>query len=426
MKLLILSELFPSTWSPASGWFVANQVVELARRMDVTVLVPVVQPLSPRRWRSWKGRPPLVLPPDVALPPERVHYIRYQGLPWLLDSLNVYSAYLAVYRAIRHLNLAPDIIHCHPSYPTGYVGHLVARRLGVPLGVTTHGFDIDVFAHSKDFDKYSGDPAFPFRFYSRRTHRRVVSTLSNCARVVAVSRAMKQKVDALGLRPDQVIVIPNGVEPSMFYPMDGRTAREKVGLPEEAKVVLYLATLNHRKGPLHLIEAIKRLRDEGRQIKLVLRGDGDMKDEARRLIAHYSLEKDVLFPPPIASEDVPVWINACDVLALPSYYESFGVVLLEALACGRPVVTTPTGGVPEFVLDGKHGALVPPGNPASLAQAIAQVLDKHWDRDALARYAHTLSWERVATELEHLYTDIVAERQRAALSHCLPQQKEGS
>ncbi|MBI4307247.1 MAG: glycosyltransferase family 4 protein [Chloroflexi bacterium] len=412
MKLLILSDMFPSVATPGNGRFVAGQAVELARRMDLTVLVPVVWPLSPRRWRERKDSWALALPPDVALSPEHVRYLPYPGLPWRLDSLNVYLAYFAVRRAIRRLRLAPDIIHCHPSYPAGYVGYLVAQRLGVPVVATLHGFDINVFAHSEDYDKYSDDPAFPNLFYSPRTRRRVVTTLLHCDRVVSVSEELRKKAEALGLLPNRAVVIRNGVDASQFYPTNTADARRKLRLPEQSHIILFVGTLTHRKGPLILIEAARLLRDAGRPVHLVLLGDGDQRAEAQRLASRYGLGSSVYLPGPITHSEIPLWMNACDVLSLPTYYESFGVVLLEALACGKPIVTTRAGGIPDFVQDGVHGDLVPPGDPSSLAQAIAQVLDRRWDRDALARYAHGLSWEKVASELENVYIDILAKRQQ--------------
>lgn len=418
MKLLLLSEMFPSIGSPTAGTFVAGQAAQLARRLDITVAIPVVQPLSPRHWRERSRLSDLSVPSDAGISPERVLYLRYPGLPWRLDTFNVHLAYHAVRRAIRRHGLKPDIIHCHPGYPTGYTGYLVARWLRVPLVMTLHGFDMNVFGGA-DIKPYSNDPSFASMFYSPTTRARLQRALLHSARVVTVSQELADKAEALGVSRQRLNVIRNGIDASQFYPRDKRLMRRQLGLPEDASLILFVGSLSYRKDPLGLLKAVRLLHHQGQKVFCVFLGQGELRKALESAVVEAGLEHYVRILGSIRYAEIPLWMAACDALILPTFYESFGMVLMEALACGRPVVTTLTGAIPELLRDGEHGALIPPGDPDSLAQAISRTLEKAWDQDALVRYTRSFTWERIATELERLYSDVLAERlQRLAAEAC--------
>ncbi len=409
MNLLVLSEMFPSTISPSSGRFVAGQTVELSRLTNVNVLVPVVSPLLSRVRYSGESRSAIRLPPDIDLPPERVHYVRYTSLPWRFDYLNAYLAYAAVRRALRRYRLAPDIVHAHPGYPTGYVAYLAARHLDVPLVVTLHGFDINVFGGAGDARTYSDDPSFASRFYSPRIRGRFVRSLLHSSRVIAVSQDLSHKAVALGVPQERLSVIPNGVDTEQFRIQERTAVRRTLGLPAEDPVILFIGRMTQVKDPLCLVEAVKLLRQKRDDVRAVFLGDGELLEPVKQVVARDGLTESVQILGNRPYTELPLWMNACNVLVSTSRYESFGLVLLEALACGTPVVASRVGGIPDLVRDGEQGILVPPGDPSSLARAIAQALDRAWDRHALRRHAEAYSWGRVAGEIAHLYQKVLKE-----------------
>jgi glycosyltransferase involved in cell wall biosynthesis len=106
-------------------------------------------------------------------------------------------------------------------------------------------------------------------------------------------------------------------------------------------------------------------------------------------------------------DEIPLWMNACDVFVLPSVRESFGVVQIEAMACGKPVVATLNGGSEEVIISDDYGLLVEPGDPDDLAEKILVALDREWDREEILTYVERFMWENIAEETMGVYTQIL-------------------
>jgi glycosyltransferase involved in cell wall biosynthesis len=216
--------------------------------------------------------------------------------------------------------------------------------------------------------------------------------LPRAERVVAVSRALADEVVALGVARERVAIVMNGIDSDLFKPADRAAARAELGLPP-GPLALYVGNLKPEKGVLDLARAWGAV-PRG---TLAVVGGGPAKAALEEAVAPYGDRVRLVGPQPLAS--IPRWLAACDVLVLPSHAEGTPNVILEALACGRRVVATAVGGIPDLITRAELGELVPPRDPASLGPAIARALEAAYDPAGVARLGSSGSWEASAAAL---------------------------
>lgn len=227
-----------------------------------------------------------------------------------------------------------------------------------------------------------------------------------------------------------LVVLPPGVDTTRFYPIPQEEARAYVGLPREHKVVLYVGRLDPIKGLDVLLKAMAHLKaagalSEAEACLILLGGPVDAENavwqELQALREAYNLHNLVAFIGPRTREVLPYYYAAADVVVLPSHYESFGLTVLEAMACGRPVVASQVGGLASLVRHGETGFLIPPQDPNALAGYLALLLQDVRLRKRLGRcgvrYARRYAWPRIARRIARLYTRLV-QAQRTARAGC--------
>ncbi len=238
----------------------------------------------------------------------------------------------------RAHSFKPEVVYAHFLVPSGLIGALVSKA---PLVVTAHGQDVRNIGSARGV-----------RALTKWTVRRASS-------VIAVSRFLARELETkLPQARGKISVIDCGVDLEHFRPRDQAEARRELGWEGEGPLFLCAGSLTERKNVIRLARAFERL---GRG-SLVFLGDGPLRGELEgfagvRVLGH------------VPHERVPIWLAACDVLCQPSLIEPFGQVLLEAMACGCPVVATRLGGPPEFVPPGA-GVLVDPSNEEEIAAAL--------------------------------------------------------
>jgi glycosyltransferase involved in cell wall biosynthesis len=268
-----------------------------------------------------------------------------------------------------------DVVLGTWAYPDGCAAVLLARALRLPVVVKLHGSDLNVVA----------------RLAGPRAQLRAL--LPRADRVVAVSRALAEEAAALGVAPDRIRLVRNGVDTDRFAPADREAARAELGLPRERRVLLYVGHLKESKGVLDLAAAYRELAAARKGADLVIVGEGDARG---RLEASGPGMRLVGARP---HEEVPRWMAAADVVVLPSWNEGTPNAVIEALACGRRVVATAVGGVPDLVTSPLVGELVPPHQPAALAAALARALDQPYSAEEVASAARSGSWADSAARL---------------------------
>jgi teichuronic acid biosynthesis glycosyltransferase TuaC len=271
-----------------------------------------------------------------------------------------------------------DVVLGSWAYPDGFAAVVAARLLGLPCVVKLHGSDINIIA------KLPGP------------RRMSAWALPKATRIVAVSRALAGEVEKLGVPRENIAIVMNGVDAQLFHPRDRAAARKELGLPIEGKLALYVGNLKAEKGVLDLATAWKSV-PEG---TLVVVGGGPAKSA---LEAEATDRFKLVGPQPLPS--IPTWMAACDVLVLPSHAEGTPNVVLEALACGRRVVATNVGGIPDLLTSDTLGTLVPAHDPKALAVALAHALATTYDPDDVARLGARGGWDASAAMLHQVLTD---------------------
>jgi glycosyltransferase involved in cell wall biosynthesis len=287
-------------------------------------------------------------------------------------------------RAARRARRA-DVVYAHYLFPTAAVAAAVAGAARIPFVVTAHGQDV------RNLDR----PA---------VRRATAGPLRRASAVIAVSEHLAEGLRASGLELPPVSVVNMGVDTARFRPGDRDVARGWLGLPTGAPLVLAVGGLTERKNPLGLLQAFARVRAVRPDAVLALVGDGPLAGAVDAGARRLGLAGAVVRPGVVAHAAVADWITACDVLCVVSRVEPLGIVALEALATGRPVVATSIGGTAEVVPDPAAGRVVDPLDPTRIGDAILELLDDPPAPEACRAAAepHSLSRqaERVAAILE--------------------------
>jgi glycosyltransferase involved in cell wall biosynthesis len=376
VRVLAITKIFPNQAEPLSAPFNRQQFAALARRCDLEVAATI--PWFPgagllARWSS-AGKLASV-PRREQIAGISVSHPRTLFLPKIAHGAwgPLYAASLAP--ALPRYRGKVDIVLGSWAYPDGFAAVIAARLLGVPCVVKLHGSDINVMA------KLPGP------------RRQTAWALSRAARVVAVSRALADEVAALGVPREQIAIVLNGVDSELFHVRDRAAARAELGLPA-GPLALYVGNLKPEKGVLDLARAWPGVVRELPEARLAIVGGGPLHGE---LEAALPPRATLIGAQPLTQ--IPTWMAACDVLVLPSHIEGTPNAVLEALACGRRVVASAVGGVPDLITSDALGALVPPRQPDALAQALTQALRTGYAPEAVAAQGAHGGWDASAAAL---------------------------
>lgn len=194
----------------------------------------------------------------------------------------------------------------------------------------------------------------------------------------------------------KVFIIPNGFDQSTFYPKDQRRSGGSLRLPTNKKILLTVGSLLEVKGHCYLIKALEMVKSKRKDVLCTIIGTGYLKQKLSDQIMQLGLEKDIILIGGKPHNEIPIWMNACDLFVLPSLNEGNPTVMFEALGCGKPFVGTRVGGVPEIITSDAYGLLVEPADPEALAKMILEALEREWNQEAIFQYAERFTWENIA------------------------------
>ena len=394
MRVLVVTKLFPNALEPAFSPFNRHQFAALGKLCDVEVLglIPWFPGAGLLRRFTRSGKITRV-PAFETIDGLPVHHPRVAYLPRIGHALSgpLYAASLLP-QALRNRSRF-DVVLGSFAYPDGFAAVVIGRFMDLPTVLKVHGTDINVLAKMTS------------------VRRNLRWALSHAEAVVATSIPLAEAAVAAGAPADRTSVVMNGIDTTAFRPRDRDECRRTLAREDDRKWILYVGNLKRPKGILDLIEAFAILSRSRRDTRLVVVGDGEHEQACRALVRSHNLEVDFIGACP--HEQIPLWMGACDVLALPSWAEGTPNVVMEAIASDRRVVATRVGGIPAIVASDLAGELVAPRDPPALAAALARALDEPYVAGRVLSCATFRGWDDSAAELHAVLARVVRDRGRA-------------
>jgi glycosyltransferase involved in cell wall biosynthesis len=370
MKVLFVSNLFPDSTAPGHGQVNATVLHQLARHCEIRVIAP--RPLLP--FKSWRGRAPR--DEDQIFQPQyvRTFYIPKFGGPW--NHRLMARALREPVRAMR-ATFPFDVVLGAWVYPDACALDLLDSELQAPLVAIAQGTDVHSYLH------------MPLRKHA------IVQALSRAAATITRSRDLATRLHDAGVPFMKLRPIYNGVDTAIFRPGDSLAARAELGLPADKQVILYVGNFLPVKNPLLLVSAHAKLcRDAGKPCELVMIGAGPLESKARGIADKLGFGANVRLVGRKSPAEVARYMQAADVLCVPSKQEGVPNVLLEGFACGLRAVATSVGGIPEVLNKDFLGRLVPSADLEALAKSLGQSLSAAPDRATIAKHSAQFSWEQ--------------------------------
>ena len=395
IRLLVLVDGLPSPENPHRWTHVIEQVKALSPWCETTLVSPVIVPPPLPKYAAERARLNEAFVYTGIIGGVRFYQPRYMDLPRGSYRYNDYSRVASIMACVLRERIPSDLVHAHYAYRPGHAGGIVSRILRKPCLLTVYGSDIHQTTR----------PDFPLPMWRERT----LAALRMSDRIIAVSRSLQRMVDDLGYG-QKTDVISSGFAGERFKVLERSRCRRHLGLPADKTILLYVGNMEPVKGTEIAIEAFRHLCRKRDDLMFVLVGDGTLRPGLEQAVEHAGLSGRVRFEGRKPNVEVALYLNAADVLVVPSRNEGRPAAIMESLACGTSVVATRVGGIPELISDESLGVLVEPENPEALADGVLRALDRDWDRERLHEYAQQFRWEKIAPQIVQVYEEVLGRR----------------
>ena len=393
VRILLFSTLYPSSVRPGHGIFVETRLRELLRGggVEARVMAPVPWfPSSHPRFGSYA---------EMAAIPTRetwngidVLHPRYPLLPKIgmtLAPALLAAACLKPMRRLIESGFDFDVIDAHYYYPDGVAAAWLGRHLGKPVTITARGSDLNLI----------GLHALP---------RRMMNWAGNQATAsIGVCKALVDVLRDWGIEDARLHTMRNGVDLRRFQPQPQTVARRVTGA-SGAPLLLSVGHLVELKGHHLVIDALAQLVLRYPDARLVIIGAGEERQRLEQRAQDRSVPSRVTFTGAIPNDQLAAWYSAADMLVLASSREGWANVLLEAMACGAPVVATDTGGTREVISD-QVGVLVRERSAEAIAAGVEKLIDMAPARAAVRAYAEGFSWDATSEQQLLLFRRMVGQ-----------------
>lgn len=307
------------------------------------------------------------------------------------------------------------------QYQLVHTNYWISSWVGMQLKKLQNSKQVHTY-HSLGAVKYKSVTTIPMIATKRLSVEKAV--LETAERIVATSPQEKEHMRSLVSTKGNIDIIPCGTDIHRFGSITQQAAREQLGINPQSKVVFYVGRFDERKGIETLVRAVGQSKLRGKQdIKLIIGGgsrpgqsDGLERERIESIVAELGMTEFTVFPGRLGDEILPVYYAAADVCVVPSHYEPFGLVAIEAMSCGTPVVASDVGGLQFTVVPEETGLLAPPKDDVAFATAIDRILLDSDFRNRLGQAARVrvenkFSWEGVAKQLSDLYTQLLEEKE---------------
>jgi glycosyltransferase involved in cell wall biosynthesis len=385
------STLYPNPETPFHGIFVENRLRHLIQSGEVAAMMVAPVPWFPFKHQTFGRYASFArVPYEEQRRGVTVLHPRYPRMP----KVGMSSAPFLMYAALRKLcaeilkaRFRFDLIDAHYFYPDGVAAALLGQSLGKPVVITARGTDVNLIPEY-------GVPRRLVRWAAARA-----------AGVVAVSGALRERLIELGVPGSRVEVLRNGVDLELFAPQDRAVARRELGLNAAGRLVLSVGWLIPRKGHDLAIRAAAAMPE----VTLLIVGEGPEANTLKCLAERLGSSDRIRFLGSMPQERLARVYSAADVLLLASSREGLPNVVLEALACGTPVVATAVWGTPEVVAP-QVGRLVRDRTPAAIAGALGALLADPPPRATVRAYAERFAWGPTTAGQIRLFSSILDRR----------------
>jgi N-acetyl-alpha-D-glucosaminyl L-malate synthase BshA len=255
-----------------------------------------------------------------------------------------------------------DVIHAHHTIPTGFVGVIIAKIMRRPIVITAHLMDITT--HGADVGPLENIKDFESNFIFRRL---IIFTLNSSNKIIAVSADLANKIELMGIDNKKISILRNAVDVNKFKPLKNTELRNNFNISEEDILILFIGHLEAFKGIYELIDAFCKVKGKINNLKLMIIGEGHEEQKVKEKVSELELDNFIIFTGKISPEVIQNFYQMADIFVLPSYTEGLPLVVIEAMACGLPVIVSNVGGIPEIVRDGENGFIIQPKERGKLA-----------------------------------------------------------
>jgi teichuronic acid biosynthesis glycosyltransferase TuaC len=395
LRLVTVSTLFPNQAMPSHGVFVETRLRHLVadERVESVVLAPVAWfPTSQSRFGDWARH--AAAPLHECRFGLAVYHPRYLAVPKIGQALTPHSLYWSLKTALARLiatGYRPDVIDAHYLYPDGVAAAWLAQEFSLPLVITARGSDVTQW------------PDFP------RPRRLIIAATKRADALITVSDALGRGLITLGADPAKITTLRNGVDINLFKPIDRLEARAAVGLMRP--YILSVGHLIPRKGHDKAIEAFaSRAATTLAAHDLVIVGAGPERERLTQLAEALGVAMRVRLVGAMPQPQLPLYYSGADCLVLASSREGWANVLLEAMACGTPVVASPAAGNDEVVRQPEAGLVAGDFTPPALATALDRLLADPPPRAATRAYAEAHGWREISAGQRAIFERVINRR----------------
>ncbi len=364
-NLLIITNLYPLPWEPNRATFNRQQFAQLDDEFNKSVLVPVAFP----EW--FKNRKQIQQS-------DNLRFVPYFYLPKFGRRFYSVSLFLSVlFHSFFWLKKKkPQIMLASWAFPEAVATNWLSRIFNCRFYFKVHGSDINL--HGK----------VPAR------SKQIVHAAKHARGVLSVSQALAEQMVEMGISQKKIQVIYNGVDHQLFgqcYPS-----------PIKQPYVLFVGNLKKEKGVTELLQGFAAISTLHPQLQLVYAGSGTMKNTLIETVNSLGLNTKVQLLGNVNHSELPALISNAQLLALPSYNEGVPNVVLEAMACGTPVLATTVGGIPEVVDENICGKLIPAKDEKAVAQGLDYILCNEWSKASIQQHSTAFSWSNNKNQLVDL------------------------
>ncbi len=393
-RIVVFSTLFPNPGQPNAGVFIRERMFRVGEKLPIVVV-------SPAPWFPFQG---LIQKFKPHFRPKRpiyevqqgvkVYYPRFFCIPGMFKFLDGFFMALGSYRLMQKLQKEFEftIIDAHFTYPDGLAATTLGHWFKVPVSITMRGTEIP---HAKN----------------KKIRGLLIKALNKATQIFSVSSSLRNHAIELGVPEKKIKVVGNGVDTSKFYAVDKNDARKSIGIPIDAKVLITVGGLVERKGFHRVIEVLPKIKEKYADVHYLIVGgpcaEGDWTERLKTQVKELDLQDNVHFLGTKPPDELKIPLSAADVFVLSTRNEGWANVLLESLACGRPVIASDIGGNAEVICTPELGEIVAFDDPEKLFNAIMHALDKQWDSRKIIAYAEENSWDHRVEVLENAFIEII-------------------